>query len=298
MLVRLANLLIRRGYALVLAAAFLAGAAVVVSEGFAPLENWLDERRNGLAMQKASGRVVLVAIDARSISRMQAWPWPRSTHGRLVDRLSEAGASRIVFDIDFTSQASDPAQDRAFGAAIARAGGRVVLPAVLENSSGELGERLEALPAPGLRKHARIGSIWIRLDDDLVARRLPYSVEIAGARRPSLALYLAGASSPETGFFPVDWSIERTTIPVISYSDVLDGRFEPGFFRGRNVVVGATATTFGDRFSVPSPGRIPDAAARRAPDRAAAGRCPPAPRSRSVPPPRRQGSQSPATPAR
>jgi EAL domain-containing protein (putative c-di-GMP-specific phosphodiesterase class I) len=38
---------------------------------------------------------------------------------------------------------------------------------------------------------------------------------------------------------------------------VLAGRFEPEFFRGKNVLVGATSANLGDRFSVPTHGRIP-----------------------------------------
>lgn len=257
MLVRIAHGLMRRTTAIVVSAACLVGFGTALAGWGTPLENWLEARRSALLQRPVSGEVVIVEIDARSIEEVHAWPWPRSIHGRLVDRLRQAGARNIVFDIDFTSPAGDPKEDRAFGAAIRRAGGRVVLPALLENASGELGERVEALPAPMLRSAARIASIWIRLDDDLSARRLPYSVEIAGARRPSLAAYLADRASPRSGSIPIDWSYDRATFPSISYSDALSGRFQPDLFRNRNVLIGGTSTTFGDRFTVPHHGRIP-----------------------------------------
>ena len=257
MLVWVADLLTRRAYWIAMSIACAVGVAAAVTGSSVSLENWLDQRVSALTQKAASGEIIIVEIDAKSLAQVQAWPWPRSIHGRLVDRLREAGARRIVFDVDFTSPASDPAQDRAFGAAIARANGRVVLPAVVENASGEFGERVEALPTPPLRAHAQIASIWIRLDDDMIARRLPYSVAIGGAQRPSLAAFLADAPSDRADFFPIDWSFDRSSFPTISYSDVLNGQFDPNFFRNRNVLIGATATTFGDRWTVPVHGRIP-----------------------------------------
>lgn len=257
MLVRIADSLMRQAALVVFAAAALAGIAAALTGFATPLDHRLDETRNGVARKPVSGETVIVEIDARSLEELQAWPWPRSFHGRLTDRLVAAGARQIVFDIDFSSPAADPEQDRAFGAAIQRAGGRVVLPALLENASGEFGERVEALPAPLLREQARIGSIWIWLDHDMTARTVPYSVEIAGARRPSLAALLADRPNTRDAAIPVDWSYDRETFASISYSDVLEGRFAPDFFRDRAVLVGATSTTFGDRFTVPSHGRIP-----------------------------------------
>lgn len=48
-----------------------------------------------------SGKVVIVAVDEKSLKAEGRWPWPRTKLARLVDRLSEAGASAIGFDIFF-----------------------------------------------------------------------------------------------------------------------------------------------------------------------------------------------------
>jgi len=47
--------------------------------------------------------------------------WPRSIHARMVDRLVECGAGAITFDVHFT-EARLPEDDRAFAAALRRAG--------------------------------------------------------------------------------------------------------------------------------------------------------------------------------
>jgi len=257
MLIRIADLFSRRSAVLIALLAMIVGASAALSGWAAPIDRSLDGVRQAVSAKRPSGQTVIVEIDSRSLREVHSWPWPRSIHGRLVDRLREAGARLIVFDIDFTSPAADPAQDRAFGAAIDRAAGQVVLPAILENVDGEYGPRTEHLPPPVLGANARTGAIWLRLDDDFSARHLPYSVEIGGAARPSLASWLAGRPTGRSGSLPIDWSFDPADFPSISYSDVLAGRFAPGAFAGKNVLVGGTSQTLGDRFSVPSYGRVP-----------------------------------------
>ena len=257
MLIRIADLFARRARIGIVALALLAGLAAAMLDAGRPIENGIEQIRHDLFRKTASGETVIVAIDSRSLSRLGGWPFARSVHGRLVDRLRERGARSIVFDVVFATPASDPAQDAAFAAAIRRAEGRVVLPAFLENADQEFGRRDEALPAPAIRSGARVGTIWIRLDEDGLARNIPYSVDIAGAPRASLATYLAGAPASRQDTFPIDWSIDPATFPVVSYSDVVEGRVPRGLLDGKNVLIGAMSTTLGDQFLVPSHNRIP-----------------------------------------
>lgn len=46
-----------------------------------------------------SGRVVIVAIDERSVREEGLWPWSRAKMARLVDRLGEAGVAAVGFDV-------------------------------------------------------------------------------------------------------------------------------------------------------------------------------------------------------
>jgi adenylate cyclase len=74
-------------------------------------------------------RLRFVAIDEGSLapppSGLGAWPWPRATHGKLLERLAKAGARVVAFDVLFLEPSADPAQD----AALAR--GLRAQPAVL-----------------------------------------------------------------------------------------------------------------------------------------------------------------------
>ncbi len=72
-------------------------------------------------------KVVIVGIDDRSLAQIGHFPsWPRSVHAKLIDRLSEAGARVIIFDVLF----SEPAPgDEELAASIENAG-NVILPVV------------------------------------------------------------------------------------------------------------------------------------------------------------------------
>lgn len=77
---------------------------------------------------------VIAAIDEKSINRLGRFPWPRSTWGRVVDRLAEEGAKVIVFDV-FFSEPESVASDDLFQKAIMHSG-RVVLPMVFDLQGG------------------------------------------------------------------------------------------------------------------------------------------------------------------
>src|SRR4051812_6436179 len=89
------------------------------------LEGTLRTGRNSLHWHKTSGQIVLVKIDDKSLEQVGHWPWPRRYHARLADRLTAAGARKILFDVTFTG-ATNPTDDRAFADAMRRSG-RVIL---------------------------------------------------------------------------------------------------------------------------------------------------------------------------
>jgi len=83
---------------------------------------------------KPGPETVIATIDEKSINRLGRFPWPRSTWGRVVDRLTEEGAKVIVFDVFFTEPESVGSDDL-FQRAIMRSG-RVVLPMVFDFQEG------------------------------------------------------------------------------------------------------------------------------------------------------------------
>ena len=70
----------------------------------------------------APDEVVVVAIDDVTFNELQQrWPFPRSFHARAVDRLREAGAKVIAYDVQFTEPSEDEDEDNALIEAVGRA---------------------------------------------------------------------------------------------------------------------------------------------------------------------------------
>jgi adenylate cyclase len=72
--------------------------------------------------------VTIAAIDEQSLAQLGQWPWSRVVLARLVDRLEQAGARVVAFDVFFAERES-PQADARFARAIS-AGHNVVLSTV------------------------------------------------------------------------------------------------------------------------------------------------------------------------
>ncbi|MEO1575975.1 MAG: CHASE2 domain-containing protein, partial [Pseudomonadota bacterium] len=48
-------------------------------------------------------RIVIVDVDERSMRQEGQWPWPRNITADLTDRLTDAGAAVVAFDMIFSS---------------------------------------------------------------------------------------------------------------------------------------------------------------------------------------------------
>ncbi len=55
-------------------------------------------------------RIVMVTVDDTSLETLGQWPWPRSYHAELINRLSEGKPAVIAFDFLFTEN-GDPEED-------------------------------------------------------------------------------------------------------------------------------------------------------------------------------------------
>src|SRR3546814_11508070 len=83
---------------------------------------WGDTIRS----RPATGKLVLVEIDARSLAALDHWPWPRSYHALAIEALGRAGAQATGFDVEFSAR-STPRQDATFAKAIRESSVPVIL---------------------------------------------------------------------------------------------------------------------------------------------------------------------------
>ena len=212
----------------------------------------------------ADPSIVIVAIDDRSLSALGRWPWPRTVHAALIDRLSQAQPRAVAYDVLFTEpEAGDPALAVALGRAR-----DVHLPLLVE-APGQNGAAWQiSEPSPDLtRAAASLGHVNMVVDGDGVIRRVPLYMQAGAQTWPQLILPLAetaGAAPPAPHPDASDDVLIAAAPEAIAYRgppgrfrtlsfvDVLNGEVPADFLKDKLVLVGATAPGMGDRYATPA----------------------------------------------
>jgi CHASE2 domain-containing sensor protein len=243
-----------------LGAMLLAGAVAAILGAVAHLAQLLPGvQADSVALRfdargsKPTPEVVVVGIDDVTFSDLgRQWPFPRSLHARAIDRLREAGARTIVYDVQFT-EPTEAREDLALFRAVQRAGN-----VVLATSETDGHGRSNVLGGDENVAEAR---------GHVAASNLPTGAEGAFERLthsavgiPTLAVTAARLSggpelSPadfEPGGAWIDYRGGPGSIRTVSFSRLLEGRVDARILRGRVVVVGATAAALQDVHATPA----------------------------------------------
>ncbi len=236
----------RIGLSTLVVVAALAAASV---GAFNSLDRLLEDARFNLLSRPASGDLVFANIDSATLTEVGVWPWPREVHAELLDKLVEADAALVAFDIDFSAR-SNPSADAAFTSALEAAGGFTML-AAFEQINAAMGALHLNQPIPEFADHADSALVNVLPRPD----GLVESIRTASRGIPSMALALSGTPPPDQ--INVDFGIDLGTIDRISVRDILRGAVDPGRIADRQVVVGASAIELKDTFFVPRYGLLP-----------------------------------------
>lgn len=233
---------------------------VGLSGGHELVSNALVDLRFRLDNRPASGEIAVVAIDPRSIEAIGVWPWPRTQHARLLEQLQRAGVRDVAFDVDFSTP-SDAAGDQAFLTALQNAKSSVVLPAFrqLDAAGKDTAVHLNR-PLPQFEQLAWSAFVNIEVARDGRVRSYAFGeyCETGGGKTflQSMGAFLAGSDAVKDSSFLVDYGIDLSSLPRVSYVDVLRGDAAAlARIKDKRVIVGATAIELGDYYSVPN-GRV------------------------------------------
>ena len=230
---------------------------------------WRGPRSVPLSQRAAP---VLLAIDSDSLAldqllppaereasplwrRMGAWPWPRALQAELAAAVLERGAAQVVFNV-VTSQPSryGLADDQAFERLLAPWRQRVVLAASLTDSDqGGLAQR--QLQRPLYSGFPRVGLTTLLqspqgLTEAIPGRRwLEAALNDFPAPHPApLAVAALGRPAPERPL-AINFAGPAGALPQVPAWQVLEQ--PPAFWRGRTVLIGATAVELGDQQETP-----------------------------------------------
>jgi diguanylate cyclase (GGDEF)-like protein len=216
---------------------------------------------------------VVIAIDDQSLEQLGSWPWPRALHARLIDRLTQAGASSIGIAVLFADPDwANPASDAALATAMARHG-RVVLavaPARQQDGSIATAPLLPALA--GQPAHPWLGHVDVEMDLDGQSRSLFLHAGLHQPSLPALALAVrelaqpqgrghASLAAPPQASAPAGtggWVRRGEVFPprvalgrAVPFIDALESPALADQVRGRSVFIGVTASGLGGSLATP-----------------------------------------------
>jgi CHASE2 domain-containing sensor protein/signal transduction histidine kinase len=256
----------------------LAAALLGYLNGIGQPDRFVYDNLVRLTQRPATSNIVIVAIDDFSIAGLGRWPWPRRTHARLLDILTDSDAKAVGLDVILSEpeKQGDGEDDTLLAAALAR-NGRTVLPVLIERGANGL---TTTLPLPAFADVAKgMGYIHFQFEDDGVVRSAYLRESLYGVwwSQFALAVYHVGEppradadpfgvltpSRPaaNTSFMDSIWKrdhLERIPFAgpaghfqTVSYVDVLSGRVPEAFFKNKYVLVGATAAGIATAFPTP-----------------------------------------------
>jgi diguanylate cyclase len=214
--------------------AVLIGLVVGITDFGKPAELGLQIGRDAARRTAASGDIVVIAKDDRSVKAFGGMPLPRRYDAQLVDRLRAMGAKRIVFN-QVMADPSNPIDDGALAAAFDRAGGEVWLSVAVQKDPAT-GAESALLPTPLFRQRTQHSHTWLWFSMFGNVEKAFGKKKIDGINYPSQASILAGAADNYESIKP-DYAIDYKTIPTFSAVDVVRGNVGSNALRGKTVYI-------------------------------------------------------------
>ena len=196
--------------------------------------------------------VVIVGVDEKTLKAFGAGPiLPRSAHARALDRLKDAGAEVIAYDLRFQGK-TVPQQDKALIDAVSR--NRPVVLATFDPGG-------KVIPVPANHPNpgaigATLASIGVPTDSDGNVRRLLYRpIKLRTLPVESGELFLGepvDGSAFEENEASIDFAGPPGTYPTYPLIDVLRGEVPDDAFDGKVVIVGPTDPAAKDLVQTPT----------------------------------------------
>lgn len=211
-------------------------------------DNLLYDRLISLRAPPPSDKIIIIAIDNRSLQEIGKWPWARTVHAQLLNQLAQARPKSIAYDVLFTEAASD---DTALAHAVQSAA-PVFLPLLLDTASTENTDFSEVEPVRLLHDAAAgIGHVNVHFDSDGIVRRADVRLRTRRKILPHMMQLAAGGGESGLDQLPILFQPRVEAFRTASFVDVMRGEVPRQFFRGKVVLVGATGDGMGDQFPVP-----------------------------------------------
>jgi diguanylate cyclase len=222
-----------------------------------PVDMTMRLVRQKLLTHPASGDIVVVGIDDKSLVELGDWPWNRAIHAKLVNELNRLGAKRIVFDFTLPKYV-EGSGDEQLVEAMRNAKGKVFTSA-RRGVGKQSGARYNVMPAEPFTRYAGIASLNWKENGFGNVWKLPFVERFDSKSIRSISAVLSGIPENALDNYYVDYSVDLKSIKTFSASDIINGKTSKGVLSGKTVVIGLTSFILGDIRLVAGLGNAPGA---------------------------------------
>jgi len=133
---------------------------------------------------KINSDIFLIGIGDKALKEIGRWPWPRETHGNLLQGLLPYSPNAIAFDILFSEPDLRNSESDARFIQKIGIGNKVILAASIEDNN-------LLVPFGVLSQKCDLGLVSMPRDQDGVVRRIPLIISFENKMYPSMALEMA-----------------------------------------------------------------------------------------------------------
>jgi adenylate cyclase len=259
----------------VLLAAVAIGAAGIAIAAYAtnvlkPQDrNTIDTRFSIRGTERPPSNIVIVRIDAKTFDDLNTqWPFPRAMHARVLDRIAAGRPAAIAYDVQFSepstgSASASQSDELALLNAINDSHGRTVFSTTETDAQGntrflgsskgtKLLHEVGSRPANGLFPFDNPGGVIRHMSFSIghLDTLAVVTAKIVTHKRISPSEFGGGSNW-------IDYVGPAGTFPSVDFSAVYNRKIPPSFFRGKIVVVGATAPSLQDIHPTSTDGGMP-----------------------------------------
>ena len=205
--------------------------------------------------------LVILAIDNKSLEAIGRWPWDRSVHAGILEKLGRVHPRVLAIDVNF-SEVQDLDNDSQLNTALERANFPVVLAseAIYVKNSDEPQRFLKPLKYFYPKPNVSSGHVNVISASDGLIREFPHPISVGSDSLTSFSYELASvlgleAPNQERDYY-IDFVGPAGSIPTYSISDFLDEKIDVSNLQDKIVFLGATASDLHDVVSVPVRGGV------------------------------------------
>ncbi|MFH0947768.1 MAG: adenylate/guanylate cyclase domain-containing protein [Elusimicrobiota bacterium] len=220
-----------------------------------------DFRLELRGQKNPTGEIVIAAIDEDSLDKLGRWPWDRSVHAKLIEKLVGLGVKTIGFDVLFIEK-SNQQSDKLLSDAM-MISHRCVNEILFESVMGVPVKAKPPLEGV-IKSSVLLGSPNVFPETDGVVRKMMPVMEYQGVIYPHISVAIASTyldkpwqklvknlSLDKNGEMLINYAGEFETFKYISYSKIVDGNVDSKLLKNKIVLVGYAAAGLGDRHVTP-----------------------------------------------